>query len=797
MRAPLSWIREFTPVEAAPAAIADALNQLGLEVEEIEAPGRDINGVVAAKILDVVPHPDADRIRLADVDDGDGQVRVVCGAPNIFPGMVAPFARVGAVLPGDFKIERRKIRGVVSEGMLASARELGLGDDHSRILELPADTPLGVDVREVLGLDDVVFHLAITPNRPDAMGITGVAREIAAAFGLPFSVSETEPLRVVDAIGDVSIIVEAPDRCPRFVGMTATVATGPSPEWMQRRLRLAGMRPISNVVDVTNYVMLERCRPLHAFDLGRLRGRGIVVRLAEPGEQMVTLDDITRVFTAEDLLICDAERRPQGVAGIMGGAEAEVADDTTEILLESAYFEPAGIARTAKRLGIRSEASARFERGIDPNGAGTGAVRAMELFAEVAAARVTPEAIDVYPVPIGRERIVVRSARVNALLGTHLTPDAMRALLGPLGIASEATGGDTFTAVAPTFRPDLVREIDIVEEVGRRIGLEHIPRSVPSNPEKIGALTPAQRDRRTIADVLVGAGYDETYSLPLVAPADLTRAARSTEHTVEVENPLRAEESVLRPDLLPGLLRAVAYNAAHGRPDVALFELGTAFAPPGTGEVLPRETARLAAARAGRVHRAPHDIDRPVSVADLVAVLEALGSELRLAACRLVATDAAPGFHPARAAAVLVDDAPVGVLGEIEASVVDALDLPAPVVALELDIDRLRAARRTPRRSAVISRFPASIIDLAFVVADDVPAADVLATLRERGGALLERVELFDIFRSDAIGAGRVSLAFTISFRAADRTLTDDEVATLRTQLIAAVTKRHGADLRG
>ena len=605
MRAPLSWIREFTPVEAAPADVADALNQLGLEVEEIDEPGRDINGVVVAKILDVVPHPDVDRIRLADVDFGDGQVRVVCGAPNIYPGMVAPFARVGAVLPGDFKIERRKIRGVVSEGMLASARELGLGDDHSGILELPADAPLGADVREVLGLDDVVFDLAITPNRPDAMGVSGVAREIAAYFGLPFTISESEPAELVDAIGDSRVLVEAPDRCPRFVAMTATVTMGPSPEWMQRRLRLAGMRPISNVVDVTNYVMLERCRPLHAFDLGRLPGRGIVVRRAEPGEQLVTLDDVTRTFTAEDLLICDAERRPQSIAGIFGGAEAEVADDTTEILLESAYFEPSGIARTAKRLGLRTEASARFERGIDPNGTGSGAVRAMELFAEVASAVPAAAAIDHYPEPIERARITVRTARVNQLLGTELPGSGIRDLLTPLGIATEGTGDD-FVAVAPTFRPDLVREIDVVEEVGRRVGLQNIVRSVPSNPEKIGLLTPAQRERRAIADVLVGAGYDEAYTLPLVAPADLTRAGFGTGSVIEVENPLRAEESLLRPALLPGLLRALGFNAAHGTPDVGLFELGSVFASPAPGETLPsRDDARRGRARWRRAPRAP------------------------------------------------------------------------------------------------------------------------------------------------------------------------------------------------
>ena len=494
--------------------------------------------------------------------------------------------------------------------MLASARELGLGDDHSGILELPADAPLGADVREVLGLDDVVFDLAITPNRPDAMGVSGVAREIAAYFGLPFTISESEPAELVDAIGDSRVLVEAPDRCPRFVAMTATVTMGPSPEWMQRRLRLAGMRPISNVVDVTNYVMLERCRPLHAFDLGRLPGRGIVVRLAEPGEQLVTLDDVTRTFTAEDLLICDAERRPQSIAGIFGGAEAEVADDTTEILLESAYFEPSGIARTAKRLGLRTEASARFERGIDPNGTGSGAVRAMELFAEVASAVPAAAAIDHYPEPIERARITVRTARVNQLLGTELPGSGIRDLLTPLGIATEGTGDD-FVAVAPTFRPDLVREIDVVEEVGRRVGLQNIVRSVPSNPEKIGLLTPAQRERRAIADVLVGAGYDEAYTLPLVAPADLTRAGFGTDSVIEVENPLRAEESLLRPALLPGLLRAVGFNAAHGTPDVGLFELGSVFASPAPGETLPTETMHVAAARAGVVRRAPTSRTEP------------------------------------------------------------------------------------------------------------------------------------------------------------------------------------------
>jgi phenylalanyl-tRNA synthetase beta chain len=790
MRAPLSWLQEFAPIEAPVGDVTDALNQLGLEVEAIEEPGRDINGVIVARILDVVPHPDADRIRLADIEFGDGQLRVVCGAPNIEAGMVVPFARVGAVLPGDFKIERRKIRGVVSEGMLCSARELGLGDDHSGIIELPADAPLGQDVREVLGLDEVVFDLSITPNRPDAMGIVGIARELAAHFGTPFAVEEHEPAPVVDAIGDVRVVVEATDRCPRFVGLVANVTMGESPEWMQRRLRLAGMRPISNVVDVTNYVMLERCRPLHAFDLGRLAGRGIVVRLANDDEKMTTLDDVERTLTRDDLLICDAERAPQAIAGIMGGADAEVSDTTTEVLIESAYFEPSGIAKTAKRLGLRSEASARFERGIDPNNAGSGAQRALELLQQVAAAKPASGAIDVYPNPIMPRRITVRTDRVNRLLATSLTDEDIASYLTPLGIDV-----DDGVAIAPTWRPDLEREIDIVEEIARRIGLNQIVRSVPASPAKVGALTSAQRDRRTIADVLIGAGYDETYSLPLLAPVDLEQVGLATP-IIEVENPLRAEESILRPALRSGLLRAVSFNAARGEPNVALFETGTVFAAPSPGNTLPTELHHVAFVRSHEVVRLPHEPNRPVDVYDATAVLHAIAQELRLANLRLeVATLA--GYRPGRSAHVVVDDQIVGDIGEIATSVVAALDSLGPVVFAELDVDALIGATRRSREGRAVSRFPASMIDLAFIVDETTSAAAIERTLYAAGGELLESVRLFDVFRSDALEPGKVSLAFSVRFRALDRTLTDGEVAELRRALIDAVRADHRAELRG
>ncbi len=792
MRAPLSWIRDFTPVEAPVGDIADALNQLGLEVEAIDEPGREIGGVVVARILEVMPHPGADRIRLADVDAGDGPVRVVCGAPNIEKGMVVPFARVGAYLPGDFKIERRKIRGEVSEGMLCSARELGLGlgDDHAGILELPADAPLGTDVREVLGLDDVVFDLSITPNRPDAMGIVGVARELAAHFGLALTVPTPDAGPAGPDLRGATVVVDAPERCPRFVALVAGVTMGESPEWMKRRLVLAGMRPISNVVDVTNYVMLERCRPLHAFDLDRLAGPGIVVRLAGEGEKMETLDGVQRELTGDDLLICDGERVAQGIAGIMGGASAEVSGATTSILLESAYFEASGIAKTSKRLGLRSEASARFERGVDPNDVAAGAARAMELLAEVAAARREPGAIDVYPEAIQPARITVRTERVNRLLATSLADAEVGALLAPLGI--ELAAG---TATVPTWRPDIEREIDIVEEVARRVGLQRIARTVPSSPQKIGALTLVQRERRLIADVLVGAGHDEVFTLPLLAPNDLLNAGLTADALIEVENPLRAEESILRPALLPGVLRSVAHNAAHGNHDVTLFELGHVFAPPAAGTTLPVERLHLAAARSGQFLRAPYEADREVTVHDMVAVVEALMQELRVADWKLVAASPA-GFHPVRAARIVVDGAEIGAVGEIDADVVEALALVGPVVALELDADALLAAARVPMTGRAVSRYPSSAIDLAFVVSDDVPAGEVLRTLRASGGDLLESARAFDTFRSDALGARKVSVAFALKFRAPDRTLTDAEVGELRRACIDAVVSGFAAELR-
>ncbi len=804
MKAPLSWLRDFAPIEGSPVELADRLNGIGLIVEGVSAPGRDIAGVRTVKVLSFEKHPNADKLLLVDIDPGGGDsVRVVCGASNFAVGDIVPWAPPGAELPGGFKLERRKIRGQFSDGMLCAPDELGLSDDHSGIMILPPDSPLGEDIRTVLGLDDIVFDLEVTPNRPDAMSIAGIARDLAAALGVPFALPEPTVGSAVD-LAPATLVVEAPDRCPRYVAMTGRVAVGASPGWMAQRLTKAGMRPISNVVDVTNYVMLERGQPLHAFDLALLGGRGLVVRLADEGEQITTLDGVARTLSAADLLICDANRAPQAIAGVMGGGDSEVSDATTEVLLESAYFTGDGILRTSKRLGLRTESSARFERGVDPNGTAFAAERAWELFGEIASGQPAGGALDEYPEPIRPVKVTLRTARVNEVLGTGLDTDRIRSYLEPLGFATAERSGEAVDYTIPTYRPDCEREIDLIEEVARHHGYNNIERTLPRTKEPSGGLTPTQLGRRAVRDALLGTGLSEAYTFSLVSGADLAAAGLPAEG-IELENPLRAEESLLRPAVLPGLLRAAAFNAGHGLPDVGLFEIGHVFLPPPAGQTLPDEREHLAVVLAGSVFRLPHEPNRPVDGHDAVGRLEAVAEALALADWRLEPGEA-PGFGRGRAAVVMVDGSPVGAIGEVDPAVRAAFGLTGPgarggpevaVAALEVNLSALLGATRKERRSVTPSRYPASTIDLAFVLDEPVPAGAAQRTLALTAGELLEDVRLFDVFRSDALGATKKSLAFGLRFRAPDRTLTDEEVGGLRQRCIDAMAKEHGASLRG
>ena len=797
MRAPLSWLKEFTPLPDDVGAITDALNQLGLEVEAVEEPGREINGVVIARVLGVHPHPDADKLRLVDIEFGVGETQVVCGAPNVVVGMVVAYAGSGATLPGGFTLEPRKIRGVLSDGMLCSSRELGLGEDHDGILDLSQEFESGTDICEAMGLDDVVFDVSITPNRPDAMSIIGIARDLAAHFELEFTLPAHGTGASANGANSQGVTVEVLDeqRCPRFSARRLRVTVGASPDWMQRRLILAGMRPISNVVDITNYVLLERGQPLHAFDASRLAGSTLRVRSAADGETVTTLDGVARILNSEDLLVCSGDDLPQSIAGIMGCAAAEVGEATTEIILEAAYFDPMGISRTSKRLGLRSESSARFERGIDPNAVITGSDRAVELMVEFANARDISETTDRYPATITALEIVLRRDRVNSVLGTALTMEEISALLVPLGIACAAQGSESTMATVPTFRPDITREIDLIEETARRLGLDAIPRTLPSNPDHVGGFSRSQQEHRLVADALVGAGCSEAYTLSLLSERAVEPFGYVALTTVTLTNPLRAEESLLRPAILPGLLGAVAFNAAQGNSDVALFETGHIFRRPNGDAILPDERDHVAAVFAGTRSGRPHDVDRLVDVYDAITAMKTLTDALRLSDVRLEAGEV-DGLHSGRTAIVLVDGSVIGHVGEIDTPALGVHSLAAPVVAFELDLGALLLANRLPRRYSPPSRFPSSGVDLAFVVADGVAGADVLETLRAAGAELLEEIRIFDVFRSEALGAGVRSIAFSLRFRSSEKTLTDTEVGEARARCIEAVLAAHGAELR-
>ncbi|MDP9070603.1 MAG: phenylalanine--tRNA ligase subunit beta [Actinomycetota bacterium] len=787
MLVPLSWLRDFAPFGADAVALAETFDDLGMVVEGIERVGEGLDGVIVARVLEVRPHPGADRVRLADVDTGDGEARqVVCGAPNVAAGQLVPLATVGSVLPGDFEVGRRRVRGEWSEGMICSARELALGEDAEGIMVLPEGLDVGAPFADALGIGtDVVYDLAIEGNRPDAMSVAGVARDAAARLRLPFAVRHHPVEEGAPPAADLAAVaVECPDLCPRFTArVLSAVEVRPSPAWIVRRLTLAGMRAISNVVDASNYVMLELGQPTHPYDLDLLPGAGLLVRRARPDDVLVTLDGVERRFGFDgDCLICDATGAPVGIGGIMGGASSEISEATRRVLLEAAYFTPMAIARTSKRLGLRSEASARFERGCDPQGIDAAVAR---LCALLETAEVAAGMLDVSNLPPPPPPIRLRTARVNALLGTSLDDGQVRSYLEPIGFQAVPAGPGVHEVAAPSFRPDATAEIDLVEEVARHHGYGRIARTVPRSPQ-VGALTPYQRARRRLGEVLAGAGVSEASSSPLVAPGDHERAGLEGD-TIEAVDPLAREESVLRTSLLPGMLKAVAYNGSHRNPDVALFEIGHVFlARPGERRQLPDEREMVGVALAGPAAGAP----AAKRVLDVVVDGLRREGETRLEA------STAPGLHPTRTARIHLGDRVAGLVGEVDPEVAEAFGIEGRVGWIEADLAVLLPTRRTYVQARPISKLPSSDVDLAFVVPDTSPAAVVEATLRAAAGDLLADLRLFDVFRDPRLGPGARSLAYRLRLQALDHTLTDAEIGEVRLRCVQAVESAHGALLR-
>lgn len=780
MKIPLSWLRDFTPVDLPLDELVSVLGELGTPVESVREVGGGLDGVVVARVLTVDRIEGADKIRAVTVDDGrEEPTPVVCGAWNFEAGATVPFARVGTVLPGDFTIGTRKMKGVESRGMICSAEELGLEPDDGIMVLPDGVAEPGTPFAEAMGITgDVVLELEVNANRPDAMSVAGVARDLAARLGLPFSLPDP---KVTAPSGDRTAPIrnDAPDVCGRFVGQILSgVETGPSPAWIATRLTLAGMRPISNIVDASNYVMLELGIPNHTYDLARLPGGGLGVRHARDGEVLVTLDEVERRLAADDVVITDAEDTPVGIAGVMGGASSEIGEDTREVLLEAAWWKPISIARTSKRLNLRTEASARFEKGTD----WTMIDLAVRRFAVLLGLTPAGPPVDVGGDLPPRDPIAVRVPRVNALLGTSLSTDEVKGYLDRLGFTAEpAADADVLSVALPPWRLDSAVEIDIVEEVARLHGYAAIERTVPRSPDA-GGLTRLQEDRRLVRHVLVGDGLLESWTTTFLSAPQIERCRLDVADTVTVTNPLVADENRLRPSLMPGLLGSIAYNESHRQPGARLFEIGKTFRRPVSGQ-LPVEREILAVAIAGGDAR------------DSVTTWHVLREGLLVRDARLEAATA-PGMHPTRTARMLVDGQPLGFVGEIDPGVLADFEITERVAWLELDLERLLGSEHGADQYHPISRYPSSDVDLAFEVDDAVPAGEVQRTL-EAGSELVVDVDLFDVYRGDQVAAGRRSLAYTVRFQARDRTLTDEDVAAARQTLVAAVESSHGATLRG
>ena len=801
MRASHRWLSELSGVDAAPHELAERLTRAGLEVEAVEAFGASLDRIVVAEVRRKSPVPERDKLTLVRVFDGHAEHDVVCGAPNVpEPGGRVALAQVGAKLPGGLEIGERKLGGVLSRGMICSEAELEIGAGEEGILVLEDDLAAepGTKLADALALRDHVFEIGLTPNRPDCLGHVGLAREVAVLFGERFvPPAPPEPPRIDESPPDADVTIEDPERCPRYAARLITgVAIGPSPFSVRYRLYVLGLRAIHNVVDATNLIMMERGHPTHAFDLAHVGGNRIVVRAARDGEKMKTLDGVERTFTTDDLLICDAER-PVAVAGVMGGEDSEIGSSTKNVLLEVAYFDPRSVRRTSRRLGLHTDASHRFERGVDPSQVPDVTARCAALIAELAGGAVARETIDRYPSRIEPVSVSLRLPRAKKLLGFALDPARAEHILEGLG-AGNARDGDTLHVTVPTHRPDLTREADLIEELARIEGYDHIPTEVPHvRPSAEG--TPHEiRFVREIREAAAAAGLHEAMTYAFISRRDLGLARVSTA-AVALHNPLSEEREVMRTSLLPGLVRAVARSQSRQAERVPIFELGHVWSP--GSDVLPDERRHLAFVLAGPRRAALGD-DAPFDFYDAKGVVEAIMRPL-LRAVPEMRTDAAldrdaPYLHPARRATIAVAGVRVGALGELHPDVGDAFDLVSRAVYAELWVEALLEAKARVGlpQAKPLPKFPAVLRDIALLVPVEHPAADIARAFVEAGDGLVEDVRLFDEYRGEQVPKGQRSLAFRVIYRDPEATLTDKRVEKVHQRLAQTARDRFGATLR-
>ena len=810
MLLPRVWLHDHCDPGVETPELVERLDLTGTAVERVIRHGvGSPERFVVGRVLSAEQHPDADRLRVCVVDVGDGEpAQIVCGAPNVAAGQTVAVARPGAVMPDSTKLGKAKLRGVESDGMILAEDELAIGTAHDGIIVLPDGPEPGTPLASVLPIATDVLELEITPNRPDCLGVYGVAREVHAAFAAPLAEppwadDPGAPGGVGAADLPIEVVVEDPDLCPRFTARVFEgVTIGPSPAWLKARLTAAGQRPINNVVDITNFVMLLTGQPLHAFDLDRVAGGRLVVRRAKPAETLQTLDGVERTLDEEMMVILDDDG-PTSLAGVMGGMRSEVEDGTTRVLMEAATWNGPNIHRTSQRLGLRSEASARFEKGISPESGMEAQAVAARLMLEMTGATLRPGTVDVGGAPPTPEPIRLRDSKLARLLGKAIPRDRSAGILRALGF-EVIDAGDGLDARPPHFRrSDVTREADLIEEVARIHGLDKLPITLPARRRAIGRLSAPQRVRRRVEDALRDRGLSEVVAYSFTAPQTLEKLRLGDVPLLRIANPMSEDQSVMRPLLLPGLLDAARHNASRGRPQLGLFESAHVYrlsaplddAPDGSprGATPAHERHHLgavlteAAPGTWRSERRPADFYAAKALVE--AVLASVGIDFE------VEPGERPFLHPGRTATVVAgDERKLGWIGELHPSVVRAWDLgDGTAAAFELDADLIAELAPGPQPYRDVTSFPAVIQDIAVLVDEEVPAGDVEEAVRRAGAPLLDRAELFDVYRGDQIGEGRKSLALRLEFRAPDRTLTDEDVAGARVAIEAELAKLGGA----
>jgi len=802
MKVSLNWIKDYVEIRMELKELINLLTMAGLEVEEVTSVGEGLDKVVVAEIRSIQKHPNADRLSLVEAQTHQEVFSIVCGATNIREGQKVPLALVGARLPNGIEIKKSKIRGVTSMGMLCSETELALSQDASGIMILPPDVPLGTDLGEALGLKDSILDISITPNRPDCLCVLGVAREIAA---LTHQRVKYPALSLSDQGGEIhqktSVTILDQDLCPRYVArMIEEVKIGPSPRRMRDRLEMVGIRSINNVVDVTNYVMMEYGQPLHAFDFELLEGGKIVVRRAKEGEEFVTLDGVKRTLDGEMLMICDG-MKPVAIAGVMGGLNSEIKEDTKRVLLESAYFNPAGNRRTAKKLSLETEAAFRFGRGIDYGGCLSAANRATQLIQELTGGRVVEGVVDVYPISIQPNPIRLSVRKIHQILGTEVPAKEVKGYLEDLELDVQAEDEDIFVVTPPSFRGDLEREIDLIEEVARIDGYEKIPMTIPKGPPSSSEEKGKEFlvEKRTI-DTLISHGYHEVITYSFASPVswdimNLPPDDPRRQH-LRILNPLTEDFSVMRTTLIPGLMETARFNLSRKNSNLRLFELKKVFIPQ-EGERLPREVKFLTGLTTG-FDRDPHWAfsSRPVDLYDLKGCLEDLLEALQIKGARFSKADDIPYLHPGKASRIVLDSDVLGVLGEVRPQMVSHYEIQGRVYLFEVDFSKLVKWGKEERRFQPLPKFQAVYRDLSVVVDHTLEAESVLETIRNLRQPYAEEVSLFDIYEGPPIPEGKKGISCRIRYQANDRTLTDEEVNQYQEKILLRLKEVFQLELR-